>query len=48
MATERSGIEAIGLTNTGRQVFVALTYRDGSIRPVSARFMHERDPNYEG
>jgi uncharacterized protein len=38
---------AIGRNETGRPMFVAFTYRDRNgethIRPVSARFMHEKE-----
>lgn len=35
--------KAIGQTNTGRFAYVSFTFRDGLIRPISARFMHRRE-----
>ena len=39
---------AIGTSAYGRRVFVVFTVRAGAIRPISARYMHEREvANYE-
>ena len=34
---------AVGRTTGGRPAFVAFCWRGGKIRPVSARYMHERE-----
>ena len=34
---------AIGRTPGGRPAFVAFCWRDGRIRPISARYMHARE-----
>ncbi len=34
---------AVCQTEEGRPVFVAFCWRDGRLRPVSARYMHERE-----
>ena len=34
---------AIGKTEAERSIFVVFTVRDGMIRPVSARYMHQRE-----
>lgn len=34
---------AVSRTDEGRPVFVAFCWRDGRLRPVSARYMHERE-----
>jgi uncharacterized DUF497 family protein len=34
---------AIGRTSTGRHIFVAFCWRNGKVRPISARYMHERE-----
>jgi uncharacterized protein len=44
---EHSGAEqrhiAVGRTPDGRPAFVAFCWRDGKIRPISARYMHARE-----
>jgi uncharacterized DUF497 family protein len=35
--------KAIGQTNLGRYAYVSFTFRDGLIRPISARFMHKKE-----
>ena len=34
---------AVGRTSEGRPAFVAFCWRDGRIRPISARYMHARE-----
>ncbi len=34
---------AIGKTNNGRPIFVAFAYRKNSVRPISARYMHNKE-----
>jgi hypothetical protein len=34
---------AVSRTETGRPVFVAFCWRDGRLRPISARFMHRKE-----
>ena len=34
---------ALGLTPEGRPAFIAFCWRDGRIRPISARYMHARE-----
>jgi uncharacterized protein len=34
---------AIGRTGEGRPAFAAFCWRDGKIRPISARYMHEKE-----
>ena len=34
---------AIGCTPAGRPVFIAFCFRGALIRPISARYMHERE-----
>jgi uncharacterized DUF497 family protein len=34
---------AVGRTKAGRPAFVAFCWRDGKIRPISARYMHDRE-----
>lgn len=34
---------AVGPTPSGRMAFVAFCWRAGRIRPISARYMHERE-----
>ena len=34
---------AIGTTQSGRLIFVAFCWRGERIRPISARYMHERE-----
>lgn len=34
---------AVGPTPAGRPAFVAFCWRDGKIRPISARYMHDRE-----
>ena len=34
---------AVGLTPEGRAAFIAFCWRDGKIRPISARYMHVRE-----
>ena len=41
-ATEARHI-AIGRTPEGRPAFVAFCWRGGRIRPISARYMHDRE-----
>jgi len=39
---------AVGRMAAGRPAFVAFCWRDGKIRPISARYMHDREVrNYE-
>ena len=44
---ENSSVErrfrAIGVTDKGRKLFVVFTMRGRKIRPLSARFMHQRE-----
>lgn len=35
--------KAIGQTNSKRLAYVSFTFRGGLIRPVSARFMHQKE-----
>lgn len=37
--------KAIGKTDAGRYAYVSFTYRGGLIRPISARFMRQREVN---
>ena len=45
--TKHSDLEqrfiAIGRTTAGRHVFIAFCRRGDAIRPISARYMHERE-----
>ena len=34
---------AIGKTGEGRRVFIVFTIREAEIRPISARYMHEKE-----
>jgi uncharacterized protein len=34
---------AVGPTSEGRMAFAAFCWRDGRIRPISARYMHDRE-----
>jgi uncharacterized DUF497 family protein len=34
---------AIGRTPSGRHAFIAFCWRDGRVRPISARHMHARE-----
>lgn len=34
---------AIGKTGEGRSVFIVFTIREDEIRPISARYMHEKE-----
>lgn len=34
---------AVGRTEEGRPAFVAFCWRNGHIRPISARYMHDRE-----
>ena len=34
---------AIGKTEEGRSVFIVFTIREDEIRPISARYMHEKE-----
>lgn len=34
---------AVGTTPKGRPAFVAFCWRDGKIRPISARYMHDKE-----
>jgi uncharacterized DUF497 family protein len=34
---------AVGRTESGRYVFVVFTYREQRIRPISARYMHQKE-----
>jgi uncharacterized DUF497 family protein len=34
---------AIGKTDAGRSAFVVFTFRDDDIRPISGRYMHEKE-----
>jgi hypothetical protein len=40
---EESRLFAIGKTREGRNVFVVFTIRADEIRPISARYMHEKE-----
>ena len=44
-ATEQRHI-AVGRTTGGRPTFVAFCWRGAKIRPVSARYMHEREARH--
>lgn len=41
-ATERRFL-AVGRTQSGRAAFVVFCWREGRIRPISARYMHDRE-----
>lgn len=34
---------AVGILSNGRHAFVAFTYRKEKIRPISARYMHQKE-----
>lgn len=34
---------AVGRTSEGRAAFIAFCWRDGKVRPISARYMHARE-----
>jgi uncharacterized DUF497 family protein len=34
---------AVGRSPSGKPMFVAFTFRNNSIRPISARYMHDRE-----
>jgi len=39
---------AVGPNRSGRPLFVVFCWRDGKVRPISARYMHKREAeNYE-
>ena len=45
---DRSGgaearFKAIGITEGGRHIFVVFTFRENRIRPISARYMHQKE-----
>lgn len=40
---EETRFIAIGKTHAGRALFVAFTLRNGWLRPISARYMHEKE-----
>lgn len=39
---------AVGLTPNGRPIFVAFCWRDGKVRPISARYMHRKEAERHG
>ena len=38
--------QAIGKTKTERYIFIVFTFRQGEIRPISARYMHQKEVNF--
>jgi len=38
--------QAIGKTREDRRVFVVFTFRKGEIRPISARYMHQKEVDF--
>jgi len=43
---EERRFQAIGKTREGRNVFVVFTFRKGAIRPISARYMHQKEVDF--
>lgn len=39
---------AISRTEAGRPVFIAFCWRNGRVRPISARYMHQREVRRHG
>ncbi|MGL4235786.1 BrnT family toxin [Tabrizicola sp.] len=39
---------ALSRTATGRPVFIAFCWRDGRLRPISARYMHRKEAQRHG
>jgi uncharacterized DUF497 family protein len=39
---------AVARTEAGRPVFIAFCWRDGRVRPISARYMHQREARRHG
>ena len=37
---------ALGVTDEGRHIFVAFTLRQNCIRPISSRYMHQKEIDY--
>jgi len=38
--------QAIGITRNGRRAFIVFTWRDGRMRPISARFIGSKDKRH--
>ena len=39
---------AVSRTEAGRPVFIAFCWRDGRLRPISARYMHRKEAQRHG